>query len=167
MTCEQLRVHRGLESGIWSQGKISVLEDGQLRVVDLASADAVQRDLGITRYTDEILFSNELEARSSILLQREPQLASPDLHKVLFQKKAALKENPPALCVGEAPHLKGLGNSSVAKELVANHPLKRGAPVGIFGGKVVVKPKGKCFEDLLLSSRSAVDHPTFLPTAQT
>ncbi len=157
MSCEQLRVHRGLESGIWSQGKISVKENDMLRVVDLSSAEAVQNDLGINCYTDEILFSKELEARSSILLQREPQLASPESQIVLLQKKAALKQNPPALCVGEAPHLKVLGNSSVAKELLADQNLKRGEPVGVFAGKLAAKPQPKFFEDLLLSSRSAVD----------
>lgn len=157
MTCEQIRIHRGLDPAIWSQGKISVREGSNETVVDLWSPEAVHEHLGLKAYTDEIQFSDSLEASSSESNRRELQLQAPKLQMVLSQQKIALKAKPPALCVAEAVHLKALGSSRFGKELLAGQAFKRGEPIGVYGGKLAAKPKGRVFEDLLMGSPSEAD----------
>ncbi len=149
MTCDQLRVHRGLEPAVWSQGKISVETDGNRQTVDLNSPGEVKKLLGFEAYTDEILFSEEIEAGTSsqMAMEADPYFAKfPGLMSKLL---AALKKNPAALCIKEAPHLKALCDPRFAKGLYADQPFKPGDPVGSYAGHLVPRGPPLGFEGFL------------------
>ena len=157
MTCDQLRTHRGLAPSIWSQGKIFVREGEEKHMVDLSSPEDVENHLGLKRYTDEFLFSEEQLALATENNQRASVLPSESLHKMFYKKRAVLKQNPPLLCIEQAPHLQVLGNPLCSRGVVAGQDLKSGDPVGIYAGRVVQTDQATHFEDLLIEGLKEVE----------
>ena len=150
-TVKEIRMNAGSEESNHSRQKLFIGEEEKAIPCDFSLATL--NELGLLDYMDIQIFPLEMEVDNV-----KEEFSIPSLIDELEKKRESLSHSAPLLRIGKDSILeKAKIADRSTRSLFAFQGIEKGAPIGVFGGRLQKKPAAQNLQEILLHRQAGED----------